>query len=168
MTSDYARTKAWRLKNPGARAEEARRYRAKHPEKVAAIQARYREQNIEKIRAEGAAAARARRAQDPEAARRRSQEWAARRDAKRIVEMGRPKPAACELCRKTGADCHGDRIVFDHDHRTGRARGWLCDRCNKVLGHVKDDAGLLRQMARYLETNNGRTDHKESEGTPCE
>jgi hypothetical protein len=28
---------------------------------------------------------------------------------------------------------------------------WLCDRCNKVLGLVRDDIGLLRAMVSYLE-----------------
>lgn len=43
------------------------------------------------------------------------------------------------------------RLVVDHCHETNTVRGLLCDRCNKVLGHVKDDADLLWQLASYVD-----------------
>lgn len=69
-----------------------------------------------------------------------------RRAAKRIALAGRPKPLNCEVC---GGTC---RIAFDHCHITGHFRGWLCERCNRLLGKVKDEAALLRKLADYLET----------------
>lgn len=55
------------------------------------------------------------------------------------------RPAVCEIC---GSD---KRICYDHDHTTGKHRGWLCDNCNKALGHVRDNAATLRALADYLE-----------------
>jgi hypothetical protein len=57
---------------------------------------------------------------------------------------GRPKPSICEICNNTG------RICFDHDHKTGNFRGWICTRCNVILGFVNDDANVLVEIIRYL------------------
>lgn len=67
--------------------------------------------------------------------------------------MGRPRPQCCELCGEHANGPFGHKfvgIVFDHDHATGVPRGWLCDRCNKVLGLVKDSPALLARMIVYL------------------
>ncbi len=58
---------------------------------------------------------------------------------------GRSKPDRCELCQEKAG-----RIVWDHCHDSGQFRGWLCDRCNRVLGSVKDDVLLLQKMKDYL------------------
>lgn len=42
-------------------------------------------------------------------------------------------------------------LDVDHDHETGAVRGLLCNRCNKVLGIMKDSPTLLRACAAYLE-----------------
>ena len=42
------------------------------------------------------------------------------------------------------------RLNVDHDHKTGRIRGLLCDLCNKVLGSVYDNPETLRRLAEYL------------------
>lgn len=51
---------------------------------------------------------------------------------------------ACVICGDEGA------LVVDHDHRTGRVRGALCQRCNMGLGHFRDDPDLLEQAAMYV------------------
>ena len=43
-------------------------------------------------------------------------------------------------------------LVVDHDHKTGKARGLLCNRCNSGLGFLRDDPTLLRNAANYIET----------------
>lgn len=64
------------------------------------------------------------------------------------TEPTRPRPETCELCGQ--GEGYRRRISYDHCHSTGVFRGWLCTRCNFVLGHMKDDAALLRKMADYL------------------
>ena len=39
---------------------------------------------------------------------------------------------------------------IDHDHKTGKVRALLCNRCNRVLGLAEDSAILLNKMAKYL------------------
>ena len=60
--------------------------------------------------------------------------------------MGRPRPVKCEICNQKT-----DKIVFDHCHKTGKPRGWICDRCNVVLGRVNDNIKLLQDLIKYLQ-----------------
>ena len=57
---------------------------------------------------------------------------------------GRARPEGCEICGAMGTIC------FDHNHKTGIFRGWICHRCNLVLGLVKDSSELLNQLSDYL------------------
>ena len=41
-------------------------------------------------------------------------------------------------------------IVVDHDHKTQKVRGPLCQHCNFGLGHFRDDPELLELAAMYL------------------
>jgi len=45
------------------------------------------------------------------------------------------------------------RLSIDHDHKTDRIRGLLCNTCNVALGSAHDNPALLRRMAEYLEHN---------------
>jgi len=139
--------KAWRARQPNLREirrEEARLRRLKHGPKIAAYKKQWRQQNIELVRASDAALARKRRRLDPEASRRKVQRQREKRDARLAALAGRPKTSECELCGETA------KTVFDHDHVSGSFRGWLCDRCNRTLGQIKDDISLLLKMAEYL------------------
>lgn len=44
----------------------------------------------------------------------------------------------------------------DHSHATNKVRGLLCGRCNHALGHVKESAATLYQLAAYLELDRTR------------
>jgi hypothetical protein len=71
------------------------------------------------------------------------------REKRRILQVeksGRQKPKHCDVC---GDDTV--RIEFDHCHRRGIFRGWLCTHCNVILGHARDNPDTLRKLIAYLE-----------------
>ena len=43
-----------------------------------------------------------------------------------------------------------EKLVIDHDHKTDKVRGMLCNHCNRGLGHFRDDPLLLEFAAQYL------------------
>ena len=61
-----------------------------------------------------------------------------------------------ELVNKYGARCPvctkqpPDRLVVDHDHKTGQVRGLLCSECNLALGKLKDDPMAIRRLMTYV------------------
>lgn len=50
----------------------------------------------------------------------------------------------CEICRTSG------RVVWDHDHKTGSHRGWLCINCNQALGLFLDRKELLERAVKWV------------------
>ncbi len=60
----------------------------------------------------------------------------------------------CPICKKTTIPGLTSKVVCDHNHKTGRARAWICDSCNTGLGRFKDDVNLLKNAIKYLEDNN--------------
>ena len=67
----------------------------------------------------------------------------------------RPCPDNCEMC---GGPPTKRALHLDHDHDTGKFRGWLCHRCNTNLGRFGDsEAGLLKAL-EYLRRARGLTD----------
>lgn len=55
------------------------------------------------------------------------------------------------MCRICGAVPRpGRALPVDHDHSTGKVRGLLCDRCNRLIGLAGDDPAVLTAAARYL------------------
>lgn len=59
----------------------------------------------------------------------------------------------CPICHKRTIPGLTSKIVLDHDHNTGKVRGWICDSCNTGIGRFKDDINLLESAINYLETN---------------
>jgi hypothetical protein len=57
----------------------------------------------------------------------------------------------CAVCGVSEEMCT-TRLHMDHNHVTGNFRGWLCPRCNKILGMAKDSADLLIRLATYAGT----------------
>jgi len=90
---------------------------------------------------------RAQRKADPErflATDRRSNE------KRRLRIAGRPRPPACEACGAPGGETRVEKLVPDHDHGTGKFRGWICMRCNLALGIAQDDLNRLLNLVGYL------------------
>ena len=53
----------------------------------------------------------------------------------------------CAICKQLDPKT---RMVVDHNHLTGQIRGLLCHKCNRTLGSLKDDLGLVRSCLSYL------------------
>ena len=62
----------------------------------------------------------------------------------------RPCPEKCELC---GGPSGLRTFHLDHDHKTGKFRGWLCGRCNTTLGKFGDDVEGLLMAIHYIQRN---------------
>ena len=63
----------------------------------------------------------------------------------------------CAICRKpeTASNKYGTRVLaVDHDHKTGKVRGLLCDRCNRMVGFAKENTTVLQKAIKYLEFHN--------------
>lgn len=57
----------------------------------------------------------------------------------------------CNLLVKECACCGStERVVVDHCHTTNVVRGPLCNKCNLILGMVKDDVNHLEKLKQYL------------------
>ena len=137
--------------------ETNREWRIKNREKVVADRKAYKSANRAKINAQERERHHAVKAEKS-----KTEQWIARwkrnnrrRPAKLLARneilLGRAKPDVCDVCGST------DRIVFDHCHNKGHARGWLCDRCNIALGCAKDDVNILRKLIVYIERNRENT-----------
>lgn len=67
-----------------------------------------------------------------------------RRIQKGIVNPpGELRSGVCAVC---GVD---SQLVLDHDHTTGKVRGWLCNRCNIGLGWAESEDWVKKARA-YL------------------
>ncbi len=64
----------------------------------------------------------------------------------RMVEL---QGNRCGIC---GGSEPGGKVGWhlDHDHKTGKLRGILCNSCNLSLGGFHDDIALLESALRYL------------------
>jgi hypothetical protein len=59
----------------------------------------------------------------------------------------------CAICgNRETRRIHGKICVLsvDHSHVTGRVRGLLCNRCNKVLGIMDENTNLFQRIVSYL------------------
>lgn len=65
---------------------------------------------------------------------------------------------ACAICATDLCLDFSGKVSFvvDHSHTTGAVRGILCNSCNIVLGHARDDVAVLRRAIQYLEERSKR------------
>ncbi len=55
---------------------------------------------------------------------------------KRRALRGDPD-AQCSICARPGGAEKPQKLHWDHDHKTGAHRGWLCQACNVGLGYYE-------------------------------
>lgn len=53
----------------------------------------------------------------------------------------------CAICAKPPTN---KRLAVDHDHKSMKIRGLLCENCNKGLGLFEDNASRLTKALEYL------------------
>jgi hypothetical protein len=58
---------------------------------------------------------------------------------------------ACAICSSPLDEEESRAVMVDHDHKSKKVRGLLCDNCNRGLGFFKDKPAWLRSAATYLE-----------------
>ena len=58
--------------------------------------------------------------------------------------------AGARVYRRNGRVTMRTSFDVDHDHRTGRVRGLLCTRCNRLVGLANDDVETAKRLMRYL------------------
>lgn len=71
------------------------------------------------------------------------------------TELYEKQNGLCAICneRETRIDYRTGKVVlfcFDHDHETGKPRGLLCARCNRMIGFCKDNPVILNNAVLYL------------------
>lgn len=62
----------------------------------------------------------------------------------------REKTTNCKICGRN-KDEFKNNLVADHCHTTGIFRGFICNKCNLLLGLAKDDIETLKKAIKYLE-----------------
>jgi hypothetical protein len=68
-----------------------------------------------------------------------------------IKKTAPPRPDHCECCGRKASDTPLGTLVLDHDHKTKKFRGWICDRCNLGIGKLGDNIEGLQKGIKYLE-----------------
>lgn len=74
--------------------------------------------------------------------------------AEQYAEMLLAQGNKCAICgNEETATRMGNvkSLAVDHDHKTGKVRGLLCNECNQGLGKFRDSREMLLSAARYLE-----------------
>ena len=67
-----------------------------------------------------------------------------------------PKNYQCPICLRNEEEAKGHNPnkkgvwCADHDHTTNQFRGWLCHKCNVILGMVNDNPKILANLIKYL------------------
>lgn len=156
------------------RQRDRERRAARTPEqraKDAAYNRQWREANMDRVRSyrspdKDRARRHARIASDPEGTRLRDFTYRIKRKFGLTIEQYRmmldAQGGVCAICRQPETAAQRGAVMplaIDHDRACcpgerscGRCiRALLCIRCNMVLGGMKDDPGLLRAAAAYLE-----------------
>ncbi len=66
-------------------------------------------------------------------------------------EMFKSQNGVCAICHKHQVY---RKLSVDHNHKTGKVRGLLCNRCNRLLGYAFDSQNILQAAADYLQRTN--------------
>jgi len=136
------------------------KWRKKHPDKVKAASLRYYSRHKEKLNAQS----RVYYSGHKERAKITQRAWRkANADSQRAYKRKRDygtdgahlwllQNGLCAICRVDLSTLTTQNQHLDHNHITGKVRGWLCRVCNLALGQFKDDPALVRAALNYLDS----------------
>jgi len=66
-------------------------------------------------------------------------------------EMFKAQNGKCAICG-TSKNVANKAFCVDHDHKTGKIRGLLCDGCNTGIGMLQDSDQVLEKAVKYLKS----------------
>lgn len=155
--SEYAWRKKWRKENPDAAREHDRikqaKRRARKPAHIRTVRrAWYRKEDVVRRRQQRL------RNETPEDKERRSYVmWKSHIKGKygiteadymhKLAEQGN----VCAVCRGIHKGLYASRrLSVDHNHRTAKVRGLLCNECNKALGCLGENADRIEALKQYV------------------
>ena len=55
----------------------------------------------------------------------------------------------CPICQKVSIPGI-KKIVLEHNHKTGKVRGYVCESCNTGIGRFDDDIAMLKRAIKWL------------------
>jgi hypothetical protein len=56
----------------------------------------------------------------------------------------------CYICNRPEPQERNEHLAVDHNHKTGKVRGLLCSRCNRVIGLLEEDLQLIEKLKNYI------------------
>lgn len=115
---------------------------------------KYRQANLEKSRAWGRKAAKSYRAKNPDKVRANNLRLRFDLTPEAYEKLLRRQNGVCATCLRSETLLrHGkpQSLSVDHDHKTGKVRGLLCNQCNRALGLLEYRDGALLGLASYVE-----------------
>lgn len=65
-------------------------------------------------------------------------------------KMFEEQQGCCAICGKHQTEFKR-RLAVDHNHKTGKVRALLCDKCNWALGMLNEKVCVMKNMILYLE-----------------
>ena len=65
-------------------------------------------------------------------------------------EIRKQQNFSCMICGISEQE-NGRHLDVDHCHKSEKVRGVLCNHCNSLLGHSRDNIGTLKSAISYLE-----------------
>ena len=54
----------------------------------------------------------------------------------------------CAICNK-----RNKQLVIDHNHKTGKIKGLLCNKCNSGIGFLQDSVHIINKARIYLQND---------------
>ena len=56
----------------------------------------------------------------------------------------------CTICKDPKCQSKNKKLCVDHNHKTGRVRGILGQKCNSAIGMVRENPEILKRIIMYL------------------